>query len=773
MSPPWHAPKPAPPPADPALHKVIDTAAAYVARNSSDFIKVLRDRQPSYHFLWPNGPHSDYFEWKLHLLRSGDGLASSPAAPARAPPPTEELVAAIPSLTDEKIQELVSLTDSICQDCSQANIQAGKAWITSNCSNQQHMEATMAFIVRSMTGRDSFEGRLHLLYLVNDVLYFGCRLNESWIRTAIHRSLPTMLSLVYAASEGDKQKADKVLKAGSKRSRSISCVEALGFQHFAPIAKVLSIWKDKGYFDAQTIEEMRHVLVGSSSSSAAATTSSSPSMAVPGFLPQPAGALPIQPYATEAPPFTPPTVAHYPAGYHVGTGAPNGFAGMSSPHAPFQAASAHVPMPLLPGAVSATAISPRPIALPMPVAITPPAVLAGLPISSYAPAPIGVRPPATVTPVAAPAASPAPSQKYHELPAGLMVPLTKAAEKPYGSIHADDVKMPATRPPPTEELLKAVEDYYRGIEKQREALAERSQRDGFEEDAEVLAGLHSKDPDNADRPTSGTASEIKIDREGWQLGLLDEFYSNLETARKRFEEEARHRKHDRDVRRRRRGQSSDESMSYSRSRSRHRSQSRSRSRSYSQSRSRDRSRDRSRGRSRSRSRSGSFSPGRRRSNDRYSRSPSRGSSYESSNNRPREVGRSEAGRSRWRQASPNRSHGYSRSRSGSRDRSSRSPSRDQRRARGRSRDSGSASPRHLREGLGTRSKNEGSTPGQEATFGLGTIEARSVGLSGSDIYSDYRKHKSYTMQRDVGPQGREPVGCYRCGKVGHIARDCT
>jgi len=56
-----------------------------------------------------------------------------------------------------------------------------------------------------------------------------------------------------------------------------------------------------------------------------------------------------------------------------------------------------------------------------------------------------------------------------------------------------------------------------------------------------------------------------------------------------------------------------------------------------------------------------------------------------------------------------------------------------------------------------------------------TTTSTSGSLSGlsDDKFEEYRKSKSYTYSRDPnGRRRREPIGCYRCGKHGHIARDC-
>jgi hypothetical protein len=56
-----------------------------------------------------------------------------------------------------------------------------------------------------------------------------------------------------------------------------------------------------------------------------------------------------------------------------------------------------------------------------------------------------------------------------------------------------------------------------------------------------------------------------------------------------------------------------------------------------------------------------------------------------------------------------------------------------------------------------------------------TATSTSGGLSGlsDDKFEEYRKSKSYTYSRDPnGRRKRESIGCFRCGKHGHIARDC-
>ncbi|OXB73100.1 UNVERIFIED_CONTAM: hypothetical protein H355_012025 [Colinus virginianus] len=178
-----------------------------------------------------------------------------------------------------------------------------------------------------------------------------------------------------------------------------------------------------------------------------------------------------------------------------------------------------------------------------------------------------------------------PNVPYFDLPAGLMAPLVKLEDHEYKPLDPKDIRLPPPMPP-SERLLAAVEAFY--------------------------------SPPSHDRPRNS---------EGWEQNGLYEFFRAKMRARRRKGQEKRNSGPSRSrSRSKSRGRSSSRSNSrsskssgsYSRSRSRSCSRSRSYSRSQSRSRSRSRS-SHSRSRSRSRSRSKSYSPGRRRRS--RSRSP--------------------------------------------------------------------------------------------------------------------------------------------------------
>ncbi|TPX44543.1 hypothetical protein SeMB42_g04291 [Synchytrium endobioticum] len=381
-------------------------------------------------------------------------------------------------------------------------------------------------------------------------------------------------------------------------------------------------------------------------------------------------------------------------------------------------------------------------------------------------------------------------RKYFELPAGLMVPLVKPPDPPYTPIKSLLVRIPpGPRPPPSKELLAAVGDFYAGLEKQKAFLQKQRQRDGFEEDPEFLG--QAVVPDD-------------FEPDGWEKGYLDFWYSeraeNAELYSSRLADRV-HRNQDYErtnsssdkkldePRGRKRSASvpssdskTSRSTSYSRSRSRSRSRDRRRKRSSSGSRSR--SRDRHRRSSRSRSRSYDRRGRGRDSKRRRSSSSSSDSSRKSySPSRSRTPSRS---RSCSRSPSPHRSRGYSREPQGSG--SHNQPSREFASVRG----AGSmplipvAQPSTMQPlppqvEYGARMLTKMGLPGlANALPTLNVVTPETTGLGaglggggtgrGGDIFEQYRRGKSSlysTMEKAA-----KVTGCFRCGRDGHIAKNC-
>ncbi|CAJ0830282.1 8517_t:CDS:10, partial [Entrophospora sp. SA101] len=106
-----------------------------------------------------------------------------------------------------------------------------------------------------------------------------------------------------------------------------------------------------------------------------------------------------------------------------------------------------------------------------------------------------------------------PEKKYHELPAGLIVPVVSPENPPYTPIHAASIRLPPHRLPPTQELLDAVDKFYDGMN-----IIEST---GDSEDEGLVPGIN----------TIPEKSKIQLDKDGWEFGFLDDYYKELEIRR--------------------------------------------------------------------------------------------------------------------------------------------------------------------------------------------------------------------------------------------------
>ncbi|KAJ3088059.1 hypothetical protein HK102_009654, partial [Quaeritorhiza haematococci] len=586
------APPIAPPPEELV---VIDKMAAYIAKNPPEFADMLKERQrnnPKFRFLFPGGEHHEYFQWKVFQLRAtpenapgftpgapqqqmlsrppgpatasqtffspqasqvlsdprlaphgrpsgtafSAGLASPSAVPATPtgpmhvnvptrPPgfviqasqqpsasaatnPVDQLsagkqpFAASINVNIVDINQFLGIIEALMADCSQANIQNGKTWIFDRCTSNSHFDALARFLILVTESRSSFSDKLHLMYLVNDVLYHSDRKQQPWIKEALYPQLAVMLRSVYRTAESDASKQEK-------------------------ITKLLNIWQNKRYFDAAAVDNLRISI-----------TSTAP---IPIHTPQPPTSLSGQQQPQQLPnTFRPaptmgasvsiPTPTLGPPGATSSASVdPPGVRSISNPSFLPSRPPDSIMRPMMHMQVSMIAASPPSLPMvPNPVPVRPPIIPGAPPL---APSGLGhVLPLCQQPPPPGPMAVHPPEKKYHELPAGLMVPLVQPENPPYTPIKASLIKIPSSRPPPTAELLAAVEDFYRGLEKQREQLSKQKQKDGFEEDEKLLAAVTGT-PGGAEGKVPDQEGKMTFDKDGWEVGFLDEWYQKVRVAR--------------------------------------------------------------------------------------------------------------------------------------------------------------------------------------------------------------------------------------------------
>ncbi|CAG8462692.1 14121_t:CDS:2, partial [Racocetra persica] len=313
----------------------------------------------------------------------------------------------------QEIDDFQVTLGMLMHDCSQSNIQRGKTWIFNHCSSPSHYEVLLRFLIALSRSRTMFEDKLHLIYLVNDVLFHSERRQEPWIKEALHPNLLALLRSAFHFIDANEKQQEKVLK-------------------------IISIWGDKHYFDDIKINALKSGVMVPPPPPGGPPTVTFPGMAPPGH---PAfGHIRYQ---------NPQNVSPF---YNQGAPPPpNMFPGAHSPAQSIISSSTHLSPPVAHGHLRPNS-EPAPPGIPgqFPSGPSPPDMsMQG----------IGPRPNVSVTPPI-PAV---PEKKYYELPAGLMVPAVSPEEPPYTPIHASSIRLPPHRLPPTTELLEAVDKFYEGM----------------------------------------------------------------------------------------------------------------------------------------------------------------------------------------------------------------------------------------------------------------------------------------------------------------------
>ncbi|KAI8801316.1 hypothetical protein BJ742DRAFT_33045 [Cladochytrium replicatum] len=878
------------PPKDDQAVALIDKTADLVSRNGFRLLEMMQEREssnPNLAFIFPSHPHHPYFMWRVnnpgkslpalqlrlsphdpvtpaapfsrppppppqfhqqpsHLTispqfqQSAALLAQNPVATALAalaqpesaqnlmlllalqtaasapqpqitsptppvPPPAPTLVSATGDLVralgdEEPMRRFITLVSNAMKDCSQSNIQAGKLWLLDNCKTPAQVDAATHFLVRVCESRDTFEERLHVLYLLNDVIYHSERKNLQWVKDAIFPHLSSLLQIVYRTAGNNKVSKAKVMK-------------------------ILQIWNDKNLIDPREVDRFRNELLNPNT------------LAPP---PQPNPPL-IHIQQTQVNLARPPPVRPPPS---------------PAPVQP-QSLPMRVQSPLArpPPPPPTQQSPPRPIAAfhAQPPASLPPQIPQQLPSTSTQLSSIPAQGlpaiAAPTTPITRPVLEHPPMQvadkKYWELPAGLMVTAQSLDAPPYTPIKSALIKASDGYPPKrTPTLLAAVDDFYAGLDVLRSQLKDQKQKDGFVEQED-----HDAAEAKEDAAVVPEQEKVKYDRDGWQIGYLDEWIRDIESRRAKAVVETRKgyeipppsfgRPKEDDREEPDRGNSglarSSKSVALrSRSRSRSRSSSRARKRIAISSRSSSRSSSSSslrgkrkrlstdsRRRKRSRSASSSSSEGssddegrKHRRKGRQSRSRSREEKRGNRKRRGRSVSLSSSTSSSSSSNTVNSrrsSSGSSRSSSGS------SRSRDERKRRNNRRGSTSGEDEPMRgrktmseprrrsfkdededdragsDKYRAQSRSSGVSWKKDTQMEIDPPPTLGVGLGAASVmmplpappvapvsndalFDDFRRAKSYSYTRDLmaaaATGSRKESACFRCGRAGHIARDC-
>ncbi|XP_037674065.1 calcium homeostasis endoplasmic reticulum protein isoform X3 [Choloepus didactylus] len=293
------------PPDDQELRNVIDKLAQFVARNGPEFEKMTMEKQkdnPKFSFLF-GGEFYSYYKCKLALEQQQllckqqapeleppaalPPLPQAPLAPAAAIPPAqgapsmdeliqqsqwnlqqqeqqllvlrqEQVTAAVAHAVEQQMQKLLeetqldmdefdNLLQPIIDTCTKDAISAGKNWMFSNAKSPPHCELMAGHLRNRITADTAhFELRLHLIYLINDVLH--------------HWALTPGSSLPHS----QRKQARELLAALQKVVVPIYCTSFLAVEEDKQqkIARLLQLWEKNGYFDDSIIQQLQSPALG-------------------------------------------------------------------------------------------------------------------------------------------------------------------------------------------------------------------------------------------------------------------------------------------------------------------------------------------------------------------------------------------------------------------------------------------------------------------------------------------------------------------------------
>ncbi|KAJ3619166.1 hypothetical protein MTP99_005947 [Tenebrio molitor] len=187
------------PPQDTELRNIIDKLAQFVARNGPEFEQMTKNKQkgnPKFQFLY-GGEYFNYYQYKV---------------------------------TTEQT-DIYSILQPIIESCTKDSISNGKSWFLQHASNKEKAYCIVHTLLFKVIEASVFSQKLHVIYLVNDLLHHCARKNANDLKEALESVVvPMFCNAHISATEEQRAKLEKLLK----------------------------LWESKAnYLDPNTVEKMR------------------------------------------------------------------------------------------------------------------------------------------------------------------------------------------------------------------------------------------------------------------------------------------------------------------------------------------------------------------------------------------------------------------------------------------------------------------------------------------------------------------------------------
>jgi len=286
IPPPWQAPIPTPPPSNPEEQKVIDKLAEFVVKNGPNFeeqVKTKEKGNSKLEFLFGGDGYS-YYQWKKYCLLNnipavpfstgsplylGTGQNSSNMTPPLSFPnplqmnsssthtvhnvcSSNQSPPSIPQENSTSLQSPSTFNESDSRELemllstlngTKDSIKNAKDWIIKNISHSSTI--VFSLFQQVMNEKMDTTRKLHVLYLVNDVLYHSLKMRPEsgqldQFSEAILPYLPPMMHCVCHAPI-----SDQVMPSDDSTNEIVE-----------KISKILFLWSQRKIYDEKILKQI-------------------------------------------------------------------------------------------------------------------------------------------------------------------------------------------------------------------------------------------------------------------------------------------------------------------------------------------------------------------------------------------------------------------------------------------------------------------------------------------------------------------------------------
>lgn len=206
-------------PEDEEQRNIIDKLANFVARNGPKFEELTKSKQrenEKFAFLF-GGEYHSYYNWKVSLERTqveaqkriqGNTPQSTPGSVQASEEPAKQVT------TEFDLNEFQDLLQKIVLACTKDNIQNGKNWIVNNCKTDHQLKSAFQLLLwRMLEEVLPFQQKLHIVYLANDILHHSRKKDLPQLLESLQIYILPIVAITHNGESAENQgKLSKVLK---------------------------------------------------------------------------------------------------------------------------------------------------------------------------------------------------------------------------------------------------------------------------------------------------------------------------------------------------------------------------------------------------------------------------------------------------------------------------------------------------------------------------------------------------------------------------------